>query len=70
MPKISITLDDQLAEVNRELAMRYKMYPKWISLGQMKRADANKQYAALKAVKRSLERLHEMEYGKQAKLEI
>lgn len=70
MPTVAITLDGQLAEINRELAMRKKIYPKWISHGTLKRADANKQYNALLATKKSLERLHEAEYGKQESLNL
>jgi hypothetical protein len=65
-----VSLDDQIAEVNRELKLRLKMYPKWMSLGQLKRADANKQYNALLATRNSLERLQGIEEGQQASLSL
>lgn len=64
------TLDDQIKEVNRELAMRLKVYPDLIHQGRLSKKDANQQYKRLRSVKASLMRLVEMEYGKQAKLEM
>ena len=66
----AVSIDDQIKEVNRELHMRLKVYPNLIGGGKLKRKDANAQYNALLAVKRSLMRLHEIEYGKQAALQL
>tara|TARA_R110002049_G_scaffold129957_1_gene288042 strand:+ start:285 stop:509 length:225 start_codon:yes stop_codon:yes gene_type:complete len=51
------TLDDQIAELRRELGMRKKLYPGWIASGKLFRNQANKQYCAMEAALKTLERL-------------
>ena len=35
-----ITIDEQIAEVKREIAMRNKVYPKWIEAGSLPKAKS------------------------------
>lgn len=41
---------DKLAEVRRELALRRRVYPKWVEAGQLGQAQADRQLAALEAI--------------------
>lgn len=45
-----ITLADQIAEVERELALRRRTYPKWILSGRLFEFDADRQMAVMEAV--------------------
>lgn len=50
----TITLSDQLAAVQREIAMRRKAYPRWVSLGRMTQPQADREIAAMQAVRDTL----------------
>ncbi len=52
-----ITIDEQIAEVKREIAMRNKVYPKWIEAGSLAKAKADFQILAMEAVLISLQDL-------------
>lgn len=52
---MTIPLDDQIAEVAREVAMRRNAYPKFIARGTLKQEAADKQTARMEAVLRTLE---------------
>lgn len=45
-----ITIDEQIACVRRELAMRQRVYPKWVAGGKMKQPDADKELERMQAV--------------------
>ncbi len=45
-----ITIDEQIAEVKREIAMREKVYPKWIELGSLPKQKADFQILVMEAV--------------------
>lgn len=45
-----ITLAQQIKSAARELAMRRNVYPKWVSSGRMKQADADHELAAMQAI--------------------
>lgn len=47
---MTISLDQQIACVRRELAMRKNVYPKWVANGRMKQEAAEKEMAHLQAV--------------------
>jgi hypothetical protein len=49
-----ITLDRQIACVRREIALRERVYPKFVSGGRMKQAAADDEIAAMKAVLETL----------------
>ncbi len=44
------SLDMQIAEVEREIAMRKRVYPKWVTDGKMKQHMAERQIASMEAV--------------------
>ncbi len=50
-----VTIDEQLAEVKREIAMRQKVYPKWIESGSLPKQKADFQILAMEAVLISLQ---------------
>jgi len=52
-----ITIDEQIAEVKREIAMRNKVYPRWIEAGSMQKPKADFQILAMEAVLISLQDL-------------
>lgn len=51
-----ITIDDQIAEVEREIKLREKTYPRWSSGPKPKltKAAADRQLARMRAVQQSL----------------
>lgn len=55
------TIAQQIACVKREIAMRERVYPKWVASGRMKPEAAEREIATMTAVLRSLE---EIEGGK------
>lgn len=50
MSSETITLDQQIACVRRELALRKSAYPRWIQSRRMTQATADKEIAAMEAV--------------------
>lgn len=61
MSKKAVTFDNQIEEVKREIAVRERVYAKWIDNGTMRHEVADKQMAALCAVLHTLEELRESE---------
>ena len=51
------TIEQQMACVKREIAMRKNVYPKWVMSGRMKAEAADHEINCLTAVLRSLETL-------------
>ena len=54
-----ITLAAQIAEAQRELALRRQCYPGWIKRGKLDAGDAYYQIQAMEAIVRTLQRLDE-----------
>jgi hypothetical protein len=52
-----IALGEQIAEAQRELALRRKCYPQWIKSGKLDMEDAYHQLQCMDAIIRTLERL-------------
>lgn len=52
-----MTLEDQIASVKRELALREAMYPRWVSAGTMTKAKSEHEIAAMRAVLETLEKI-------------
>lgn len=46
----SITNVDKRRECERELAMRRRVYPRWVETGKMKKHDADRQIAIMEAI--------------------
>lgn len=53
----SIPLQEQLAEVGREIAMRHSVYPRRVRDGKMTQAQADRQIAIMKSVYATIEEL-------------
>ena len=49
-----IALEEQIAEAQRELALRRKCYPVWIKAGKLDHADAYHQLQAMQAIVKTL----------------
>ena len=52
-----ITLAEQIAEAQRELALRRKCYPAWVKSGKLTHEDAYHQLQCMEAIVRTLMRL-------------
>jgi hypothetical protein len=52
-----ITLAEQIAEAQRELALRRKCYPAWVKAGKLTHEEAYHQLAAMAEIVRTLLRL-------------
>jgi len=53
----TFSITDQIACVRREIGMRERVYPKWVSAGRMKQDAADRELAAMRAVLTTLETL-------------
>lgn len=47
---MTVPIADQIACVKRELAMRRRVYPRWIADNRMSQAKADKEITAMEAV--------------------
>jgi hypothetical protein len=54
-----MNIDQQIACVIREIAMRERVYPAWIAKGKMKQEKAEHEIAAMRAVLHTLKWLNE-----------
>ena len=52
-----ITLGEQIAEAQRELALRRKCYPAWVTSGKLDAGDATYQLKVMEEIVRTLMRL-------------
>ena len=52
-----ITLEEQIVEAQRELALRRQCYPGWVKRGTLDAGDAYYQLQAMAAIVRTLQRL-------------
>lgn len=52
-----ITLQEQIAEAQRELALRRKCYPQWVKSGKLDSQDAYHQLQCMEAIVKTLTRL-------------
>ena len=50
-----IPLAEQIAEAQRELALRKKCYPQWVKRGRLSREDADRQLLAMSEIVRTLQ---------------
>ena len=53
----AIPLADQITCVRREIAMRRRVYPRWVALKRMTQEDADAEIARMEAVLATLEGL-------------
>jgi hypothetical protein len=52
-----MTLHEQIAEAQRELALRKKVYPQWIKAGKLDAGEAKWQIRVMEEIVRTLTRL-------------
>lgn len=52
-----VELEEQIAEVQRELGMRRKVYPRFVAAGKITQDAADRRVAVLEAVLETLQRL-------------
>lgn len=45
-----VRLEDKIQELERELAMRRQLYPKWVNTGKIQQPAAHKQIIVLEAI--------------------
>jgi hypothetical protein len=56
---LTITIDQQLAEVRREIGMRRHVYPRFVESKRLTQAQADERIAILEAVRVMLEELRD-----------
>lgn len=61
---MTISIEDQIKEVARELAMRRRVYPRWVNDGRMTQAEADRKWEAMKAAHDTLLKLKAEEDSK------
>jgi hypothetical protein len=47
---LAITLDDEIAAVRREIAMRERVYPRQVSAGRLRQTAADRELALMRTV--------------------
>lgn len=53
----AVALADQISCVRRELSMRQRVYPRWVSAGKMTQADSDREITTMIAVLATLQAL-------------
>jgi hypothetical protein len=51
----SVSLDEQIASVEREVRLRERVYPRWVSLGKLNRSAAEHELDCMVAVLKTLQ---------------
>jgi hypothetical protein len=54
---LPITLDAQVKEIEREIALRRRVYPRWTEAKKLSQATADRQIAVMEAVAATLRRV-------------
>lgn len=57
MGNVAVPIDDQIAEVKRELRMRAHAYPRFVAAGKLTLLESARQTARLEAALETLERV-------------
>jgi hypothetical protein len=57
---MSVSIPDQIKCARRELAMRERVYPRWVQDGRMKQDAADREMAAMAAIVKTLEGLQQV----------
>lgn len=60
MTEYAVTLETQIAELKRELAVREHVYAAWLTKGKMRQEDADKQMARMRGALHTLLELQEI----------
>lgn len=54
-----VPIDEQIAEVEREIALRERVYPNWVAKGRMNQARADEAMARIRAALTTLRYMRE-----------
>lgn len=54
-----ITIEEQIACIERELGMRVKLYPRWVKGGKLTQTAADEELARMRAVLLTLQRVQQ-----------
>jgi len=63
MDEGKITIDDQIKCAERELAMRKRVYPRWITAKKMSEEKANREIAVMESIIKTLKAVKKIENG-------
>lgn len=63
-----ITIEQQIAEVRREIGMRERVYPRFVSAGRITHEQATERIARLRGVLQTLEQLRDERAAQQGNL--
>ena len=69
-PFSSATLDEQIAEVERECAMRERVYGQWVRVGKMSLSASQTQIRRMRAVLATLKGLRSAETARQPEMPL
>ncbi len=62
MDLLPITIDEEIAELEREIRLRQQVYPRWVDSKKMTRAKADRQIEVMRSAVESLHRLKGLEH--------
>jgi hypothetical protein len=51
---MSVQIEDQISEIEREIGMRLKVYPRWVAAGKMSQKAADLQLERMRAARATL----------------
>ena len=57
--EITVTFEQQIAELKAELALRQNVFRKWVIAGRMKKEEADRKYCAMRAALHTLIEIQE-----------
>jgi hypothetical protein len=57
---MNVSLKQQIKCVEREIAMRKQVYPRWVNINKLSQQKADEELAAMEAVERSLRLVRDM----------
>jgi hypothetical protein len=57
---MNVSLQDQVRCAQRELAMRLRVYPKWVREGKITKEKQDLEIAGMSAIVTSLQKLHDL----------
>ena len=66
MSSEAISIERQIACVRREVGLRKRVYPRWVSQARMSQPDADGQIAAMEAALATLKRVRDEQQSKVA----
>ncbi|MFO0386339.1 MAG: hypothetical protein ACK505_06140 [Flavobacteriales bacterium] len=65
---MQITIEEEIRELKRELALRNRLYPEWVKLCKLRPEEARYQIACLQSTLKRLEAIDKQQNGEQTNL--